>query len=290
MGRHCRDWHVQVSRGLNEQTSTTCRLLTSVDRLRGHRDQVTSLAFISAPPAETLESEEASTSDIPATHSQQNHLASCSKDTLLKLWDLPTQHCISTVVAHRTQVWTLSTFIDPSTSRVIIITGGGEGEAKAWVINSDVLAGRRDSSETGVGPIRAIASLVEGLLPLSSISHAQRISQVAFHASENLLAVQTTDKTIEILRLRTEQEIRKKAARRRRREKEKKDKKSAERVNGDVDAAEAEETQVKDPTWKDRLASWIIIRTPGKIRSFSFGLGNQNMKGEVTVSTKPCHT
>lgn len=192
-------------------------------------------------------------------------------------------------MAHRTQVWTLAAFVDPSTSRVIVITGGGEGEAKAWAINSDILAGKREMAvaENGSGPIRAITPLVEGLLPLATLSHAQRIAQVAFHPTEHLLAVQTTDRTIEVLRLRTEEEIKKKAARRRKREKEKKrEKKSAEQDGMAVDGADDGEadSQIKEPTWKDRLASWITIRAPGKIRSFSFGLGNQNLKGEVSVS------
>jgi U3 small nucleolar RNA-associated protein 12 len=91
-----------------------------------------------------------------------------------------------------------------------------------------------------------------------------------------LIAVQTTERTVEVLRLRTEEEIRKKAARRRKREKEKR-KDGAADVNGTAD---------KEATWKDRLASWIIIRTPGKIRSFDFGTGNQNLKaGDVTIMT-----
>lgn len=213
---------------------------------------------------------------------QQNHLVSCSKDTLLKLWDISTQHCISTVVAHRTQVWSLATFVDPSTSSVVVITAGGEGEAKAWKIYSDILAGKREmtTDSTDASPTRAITALVDGLLPLASISHAQRISQVAFHPVEQLLAFHTTEKTVEILRLRTEEEIRKKAARRRKREREKKKGKTS---NGAVDDEDDDVDVGKEPTWKDRLASWITIRTPGKIRSFDFGIGANKLKHEVTV-------
>lgn len=32
-------------------------------------------------------------------------LVSSSKDTLLKVWDMNTQHCIQTVVGHRTEIW-----------------------------------------------------------------------------------------------------------------------------------------------------------------------------------------
>lgn len=255
-------------------------------RLRGHRDQITSLCFISAAPEQSADDlPEASTStatSLPPPH--QTHLVSSSKDTLIKLWDLSTQHCVSTVVAHRTQVWSVDTFVDQSTGNVLVISGGGEGEAKAWIIDAAVLSGSRPVPLDGQSdtPLRAIRPLVEGLLPLSTLSHTQRIAQIQYHPTENILAVQTTEKVIEILRLRTEEEIRKKVARRRKREKEKKDKKKV--VNGHTDAAAEEaESSIKDPTWKDRLASWIVIRTNGKIRSFDFGLGNRNMKGYVTI-------
>ena len=203
---------------------------------------------------------------------------SSSKDTLVKLWDLPTQHCVATVVAHRTQVWCLTTFEDESTGKTVIITGGGEGEAKAWTIDSDELAGRSIATSVGEDgqPLRAITPLVAGLLPLASLSHAQRIAQVAYHPTENILAVQTTERTIEVLRIRTEEEIRKKVARRRKREKEKKEKKG--QVNGTEDTS-----PIAEPTWKDRLASWVVIRAPSKIRSFDFGFGNANLKGDITI-------
>lgn len=257
-------------------------------RLRGHRDQITALDFVASPIEQVVDSEagEASSSSAPpAATAHQNHLVSTSKDTLLKLWDLQTQHCVSTVVAHRTQVWTLATFVDPSTANVLVVTGGGEGEAKAWLIDGQVLAGSRleNAVEGSNGPIRAIKPLVEGLLPLATLSHSQRIAQIQYHPTERILALQTTEKTIEILRLRSEEEIRKKVARRRKREKEKRDKKKGGAAKGDTTLTAEEEAAIKEPTWKDRLASWITIRTNGKIRSFDFGMGNRNLKGEVTI-------
>jgi len=53
----------------------------------------------------------------------------------MKLWDLTTQHCIQTIVAHRSEIWTLD--LDPSGE--VIFTGGGEGELKAWAVDGDAL-------------------------------------------------------------------------------------------------------------------------------------------------------
>lgn len=200
---------------------------------------------------------------------------SSSKDTLLKVWDLYTQHCVSTNVAHRTQVWSLAVFVDTSTNDTVIITGGGEGEAKAWRLDFRVLESRVSMDNESTEPARAVTPLTSGLLPLQSLTHTHRIAQVAYHPEERLLAVQTTDRAIEILRLRSAEEIRKKAARRRKREQEKLKEKG--------EAAASESISTREPEWKDRLASWIVIRTPGKIRSFGFGLGNTNLKGEVNI-------
>ena len=250
-------------------------------RLRGHRDQITALAFVSAPPLDAADQASSSMS-VRAADPSEDHLISSSKDTLLKLWELPTQHCVSTVVAHRNQVWSFATFLDPSTSKVVIITGGGEGESRAWEISAAVLSRRhvlQALPETS-SPIRAFTPLFEGLLPLATLSHVHRIAQIAIDPTGQLLAFQTTERSIEILRLRTDQEVRKKIARRQKREREKQKEKEKQSV---VLIDESDLTDPKAPSWKDRLASWIVIRTPGKIRSFAFGVGANKLKPETTI-------
>lgn len=61
-------------------------------RLRGHRDGVTDVVF--------LEGQGGGGGGCKL----RNGLASCSKDTLVKLWDLDTQSCVQTVVGHRGEV------------------------------------------------------------------------------------------------------------------------------------------------------------------------------------------
>ena len=64
-------------------------------------------------------------------------------------------------------------------------------------------------------------------LPLST---RHRISQISFHPSRALLAVQSHDKAIDVFRIRPEDEIRKKQARRRKRERER-----AKVAEGDIE-------------------------------------------------------
>lgn len=68
-----------------------------------------------------------------------------SKDTFLKLWDLGTQHCIQTLVAHRADVWTM----DVDAAEDLLLTGSSEGEVKAWRIDKDAMSVALRQSETG---------------------------------------------------------------------------------------------------------------------------------------------
>lgn len=113
-----------------------------ITSLRGHRDQVTALQFIT-------------TSDnLPSTStaSASGLLLSASKDTFLKLWDLSTQHCVQTIVAHRSEIWTM----DVDSEQNLVFTGSGEGELKAWKLDHEAFAEGLKETETGeVSPKQA---------------------------------------------------------------------------------------------------------------------------------------
>ena len=63
----------------------------------------------------------------------------------MKLWDLSTQHCLQTIVAHRAEVWSLG--LNPEQD--ILLTGSNEGELKAWKIDSSALMDGIKESENG---------------------------------------------------------------------------------------------------------------------------------------------
>src|SRR6266480_2235427 len=86
--------------------------------MRGHKDQITSIRFLPRP--------------LLGDHKS----ISSSRDTLLKLWDLSTQHCMETVVVHRSEVWDF----DISKDEKMLVTGSDDIEFKVWTIDHEVLA------------------------------------------------------------------------------------------------------------------------------------------------------
>ena len=255
-------------------------------RLRGHRDQITGLAFIAATPAEGADELAEGATRAPT------HVLSSSKDTFLKLFSLSTQHCVETVVGHRGEAWSFA--YDAASG--VLVSGGGEGEVKCWkvdqeVLTKGVLAGPDGKLRRAIVPIAALS--------LPSTSHTHNITQVTLHPTLPVLAIHSGEKTIDVFRLRSEEELRKKLARRRRREREKKKqgaKGKGKAVDDDEDGDDEEigvggEAEIE---WRDRLAIWSVIRCSAKVRSFSFAPETAKTKGDVqvrslsTFDTNPC--
>ncbi len=63
----------------------------------------------------------------------------------MKFWDLSTQHCVQTVIAHRSDIWSM----DLDANQNLIFTGSGEGELKAWKIDHDALLEGLKETESG---------------------------------------------------------------------------------------------------------------------------------------------
>jgi U3 small nucleolar RNA-associated protein 12 len=232
-------------------------------RLKGHKDQITQLAFIERSVTETKSSEEADSDEVAASGlSRSGYVLSSSKDTLLKLWDLSTQHCRETVVGHRTEVWSFAI----NGKKDIIISGSSEQTLKVWKIDWSVLTQSLEELEAeeqkpqedameGVehqAPALRKAINMYGNLPRSS---RDRVITIQFHPSQEYFGVQAADKSVELFRVREHDEIRKKMQRRKRRQKEK----------GKEVTETSDEIQVED-----EFTPHVIVRTPVKVRSFDF--------------------
>ena len=120
------------------------------------------------------------------------------------------------------------------------------------------------------------------VLPIASLplSTRNRVSQILFHPTLPYLAAQSHDRSVEIFRIRTKEEVRKKQERRKKRAKEK-GKDMAKVIAEDI----AEDLEV-DPEIKlvDLFTPFLVIHSSGKVRSFDFGPENATSKGGTQVS------
>jgi U3 small nucleolar RNA-associated protein 12 len=239
---------------------------------------VTELSFLPTPS-------EADAADVPSTSagrssgSTHGHLLSVSKDGLLKLWDLGLQHCIETLVPGKGELLSLALArgVSPDVageeqamSGTLFLTGSAEGEVRIWQVSNEALAAglqvQEDVLDAEDKPKRFISAL--GTLPIAA---ARRVTQMAFSPlrsasnATRFLAVSSTDRGVQVFRLRTAEDMRKKMARRLKRAKEKGDKRAGE--NGAAGEAQSQQ----EMTWADRLESYTTVRpTAGRVRSFAF--------------------
>jgi len=207
---------------------------TGLFRLRGHRGQITDLAFLGGSGADKL--------------------ASSSKDELVKVWDLDTQHCCQTVVCRGGEVWALD--VDHSRGDRLAI-GAADAELRIYAI---------DVSESSSEVLREMGSLRRAT--------AERAATLRFAASPDggtLLICQGAGKVIEIWRRRSEAESRKRFKRRLKRKKEKENKKEDKGVIAeDISSDEVDENAAAlsaTLSAGDELELVATIRSKHKISS-----------------------
>jgi U3 small nucleolar RNA-associated protein 12 len=107
------------------------------------------------------------------------------------------------------------------------------------------------------------------IIPIASLplSSRHRVSQISFHHSQPYLAVQSHDRSVEIFRIRTEEEARKKQARRKKRAKGK----GKEKGPGIAGLEGTLVDDSEDIKLVDLFTPHLVVRASGKIRSFDFG-------------------
>ncbi|KAI5295032.1 hypothetical protein KEM52_002557 [Ascosphaera acerosa] len=224
-------------------------------KLRGHTGQITSLHFLT-PSAATADGEgEAGLLNDPSM--KPGFLLSTAKDSLVKLWDLASQHCIEThVVQNNGECWDLAL----SPDRSGCVTAGNDGELKVWSIDHGAMA--RITDETSIA--------TEGLRVLVDRGTFYRQGKdrtigVHFHPRLDYIAVHGSEKAIEVFRIRSETEVQKSLARKRKRKQDKaKEKAQAEAASEETASSHA------DAPITEVFVSHAIVRTGGKVRSVNW--------------------
>ncbi|KAJ3123182.1 hypothetical protein HK101_006383, partial [Irineochytrium annulatum] len=245
---------------------------TGLFRLRGHKDQITSIRFLEGGGCD--------------------HVVSAGKDAMVRFWDLKTQHCVETVIAHRGEVWGLEVMTGVSVgddeggeakegegTTFTLITGGSEGDVRVWRVNGAMLAAKLEAA-TGAAAededeaMAEVASAVAkdgttsrrramqqiGVLERQS---KERVVTIVAHPLGRYLGIQGADRLVEIYKLRTDSELRRRIARLKRRQREKA-KVGEMEVDDDDDAA----ASLVNITAKELIPRVAAIRCVSKIRSF----------------------
>lgn len=249
-------------------------------RLKGHRDAITDLSFLRLPAANDQSENEREPSTSSNQLGYKSLLFSTSKDGLLKVWDLALQYCIETVLPGKGELWSLKVLpaeqIGASNGTALILVGNSDGKMKIFQANVAALLSTSKSINAKETQSHTVKLLTDhGQIDLVG---GRRVSQIDFKlasgsSESRFIGVTASDKSVEIFRIRTQDDIRKKMARRRRRAKEKAEKKNGSTMTG-VDEADA---LIAEPTWQDRLEAYTIIRPGrGKIKSFSFAEADQS--------------
>jgi U3 small nucleolar RNA-associated protein 12 len=221
-------------------------------KLRGHTDQVTSLHFL-VPSMELL--------NAAGLSEHAGFLLTTGKDSLIKVWDLASQHCIETHVAQSNgECWSLGLSPDQSGC----ITAGNDGELKVWSIDESALI---EISKEKVGSEDRQSLTERGTFYRNG---KDRTIGVSFHPRADYIGIHGSEKAVEIWRIRSETEVQKALARKRKRRKEKEAQRAADK-EGAVAGAEIEKPDdISSAPVTEVFVSHTIIRTGGKVRSFDW--------------------
>lgn len=229
-------------------------------KLRGHKDQVTGLQFVEPEPQ--VEGEDGAQAMIlDGEGASDGFLLTTGKDSLIKLWDLTSRHCIETHISQTNgECWALG--LSPDYSGCI--TAGNDGEIKVWSLDADGLA---------LSARRVDMPAATQFLHDRGTLHRQskdRATEVVFHPKRDYFAVHGSEKAVDVWRIRTESEIKKGLARKRRRRREKqKDEKAADEEMAD---GEDKPEDVSKADVSDVFVQYVILRTGGKVRSVDWAL------------------
>ncbi|KAF2207651.1 hypothetical protein CERZMDRAFT_118978 [Cercospora zeae-maydis SCOH1-5] len=230
---------------------------TAEFRLKGHKDQITGLSFLRTPAGGVQAGEE--TDAAADGEVEERYLLSTSKDALVKIWDLSAQHCIETHVAQTSgECWALGM----SPEGAGCITAGNDGELKVWSLDIDALA----QLATSVGDGKK-----QDVLRSQGIIQRQgrdRTVSIAFHPKQDYIAVHGSEKAVELLRIRSAEELHRVMLRKRKRRREK------AAAAGETLAPEKDEA-LEQPEVTDVFVPYVILRTGVKMPDGKWASGGK---------------
>ncbi|KAH3901979.1 probable U3 small nucleolar RNA-associated protein 12 [Saccharomycodes ludwigii] len=185
----------------------------------------------------------------------ENWLISTSKDGLIKVWDLKSQQCVETHMAHTTECWSLSVNLELG----LAVTGSTDSSLKIWSLDL----------ETGKEGLKIKEEFV---LEKQSKQRAIDIDFTTNADGVKFFYVLNSDKTIEIFRIRPQDEINKALKKREKRLREK--------------GLDEEEIQVSIQSSRKSMLihSFFVVRSSMKLKSCNWALISSS-KLDLAVTT-----
>ena len=187
-----------------------------------------------------------------------NRLLSCSKDTFVKVWDLDTQHCVQTLVGHRTEVWSF----DVHPTEPVLVTAAADSKLRVW---RAVRSG--DSIPAAPAAPAAATPATEGeeqeqrteWIEAGEFDRQskERVVSLRFHHSGRVLACHTADRTVEFFRINDPKEVKKRQKKRVRK--------------AQKNAEEGTTVDAKTVVAADEFSTLGVLRESHKIKAFAFG-------------------
>ncbi|CAK9436153.1 uncharacterized protein LODBEIA_P07110 [Lodderomyces beijingensis] len=220
---------------------------TGLFKLKGHKGPITGLELLAQ-------------SDNEDVDNMEDYLLSSSKDGLVKLWELQSQQCIETHLAHSSECWSMAV----NQQRDTLLTTGNKDQVKAWAVDLTQEDGAKISER--------------GLFEKQSKA---RGNEIHFKSVKNngamveLFAIQNSDKTIEVFRVRSEEEMTKGISKRMKRLKDK-----------GIDEIEILNS-IRGSEISMLIAPFAVIRAGAKIQScyWTSSSKNSNKKLDLLTST-----
>ncbi|KAK5070797.1 beta transducin [Lithohypha guttulata] len=238
-------------------------------KLKGHKDQITSLNFLSV--AQPLKDGDEETVLTNGDEEDDQYLLSTSKDALIKIWDLSTQHCIETHVAQTNgECWALGLSPDHDGC----ITAGNDGEMRAWVIDQQALARASKEFASGEKVLKDRGTFYR--------NGKDRTIAVRFHPKRDLIAFHGSEKAIELWRIRNEDEIKKSVNRKRKRRKEKL---ADQEMQDEPELEDSTDLDLSQVNITEVFVPYVILRTGGRVRSMDWAGGKSSKSLSILLAT-----
>lgn len=257
---------------------------TGLFKLRGHKDQVTALQFLQTKQSQDIPEDSVENGDTQPMDGIQGfredhagYLLSTSKDALIKIWDIGSQHCIETHIAQSNgECWSMD--VSPDYSGCI--TAGNDGELKVWSIDMKGLAEAANTIDRDLG---------RNFLREKGVLYRQgkdKTLGINFHPSGGFIAAHGSEKVVELWRIRSEAEIQKTLARKRKRRREKALALGAHdgKVDGDLVEGKDKREDISAADISDVIVPFVIVRTGGKIRSMDWAGKGSKKSVRVLIS------